>query len=301
MLLEEIRDGAVDSNTDITTVLRKCLVLAVKLGHDGFRQWVEQELNGYKDAAELPPYRVLHVDSLGTFLGGLGRQLSNVPVPVSNIPDEFRHMVATLPLIDPIAALVSLTKGNQDLQAPWSADLTALVADKFYVHMNLVQAWRVVPRNSIVGIVDTVRNRLLSFVLEIEKQYPEAGEKAAPAEAQPSSERVGQIFNTLIMGGTNPVAIGSSGFSQIGHQVVVAGDIASLRAHLVQLGVEKQDLDELETALSKDTPPKGGRFGTKVADWIGKMTGKAASGGWDVATGAGADLLATAIRAYYGM
>jgi hypothetical protein len=44
MLLHEIRDGAVDSMTDITTVLRKCLVLAVKLGHEDFRKWVEQEL-----------------------------------------------------------------------------------------------------------------------------------------------------------------------------------------------------------------------------------------------------------------
>jgi hypothetical protein len=31
------------------------------------------------------------------------------------------------------------------------------------------------------------------------------------------------------------------------------------------------------------------------------MTSKAVSGGWDVATGAGAELLAEALRSYYGL
>jgi hypothetical protein len=302
MLLQEIRDGAVDSNNDITTVLRKCLLLAAKLGHDGFRQWVEQELNGYQGKIEdLPPYRLLHVESLGVFVGSFGRQLNNAPIPTGLVPEELREFVARVPLVDPIASLVALAEneGGKELNAPWPADLTALVSDKFYDGMNLIKAWRVVSRNSIVGVVDTVRNRVLSFVLEIEKQYPEAGEKVG-AGAQPPPERVNQIFNTNIMGGTN-IALGASGFSQVGHQVVV-GNVASLRKYLGQLGVEKEDLDELETALAKDPKPKDAqRLGTRVAGWIGKMTGKAASGTWEVATGAGADLLATAIRSYYGM
>jgi hypothetical protein len=79
MLLQEIRDGAVDSKTDITTVLRKCLVLAAKLRHEGFRKWVEQELNGYQgDRDDLPPYRVLHVESLGYFVGRFGAQIATL-------------------------------------------------------------------------------------------------------------------------------------------------------------------------------------------------------------------------------
>jgi hypothetical protein len=135
-------------------------------------------------------------------------------------------------------------------------------------------------------------------VLEIEKQYPEAGEKA-DAAAQPTPDRVNQIFHTVIMGGTN-VALGSTGFTQTVHQVQ-AGNIGSLREHLAQYGVVKEDLDDLETAVGQDPKPKDPqRFGTRVAAWMGKMTTKAATGAWEVATSGAGELLAGAIRAYYG-
>jgi hypothetical protein len=61
-------------------------------------------------------------------------------------------------------------------------------------------------------------------------------------------------------------------------------------------------LEDLETALAKDPKPKDSRhFGSSVATWIGKMTAKAASGAWDVTTAGAGELLADAIRAYYGL
>jgi hypothetical protein len=112
---------------------------------------------------------------------------------------------------------------------------------------------------------------------------------------------VSQIFHTYITGSQAAnVAVGSSGFTQIGHQVQT-GNIASLRQHLAQYGVTKEDLDDLQTAVAQDPKPKDGRrFGSHVADWMGKMTTKAATGAWEVATSGAGDLLASAIRAYYG-
>jgi hypothetical protein len=178
MLLQEIRDGAVDGKTDISTVLRKSLVLATKLDHEGFKTWVEKELNGYGPNDELPPYRVLHVQSLGDFVGPFHSVARGLPIPPKNVPEKFRKVATTMSLTDTVAGLSTLLREREDeLIAPWPADLTAVLADKFYEGMNLVRAWRVVPRNLVAGVIDTVRNRLLGFVLEIEKQYPEAGEK----------------------------------------------------------------------------------------------------------------------------
>ncbi|MBA2598569.1 MAG: hypothetical protein H0V00_18260 [Chloroflexia bacterium] len=58
-LLDDIRDGAIRCSSDIDGVLRQCLLLAAKLGHEPFRQWVESELNGYPDRASLPDYRIV--------------------------------------------------------------------------------------------------------------------------------------------------------------------------------------------------------------------------------------------------
>jgi hypothetical protein len=68
-LLKEIQDAAVDSETDIVQVLRKCRVLASRLSHDQLKDWVQKELDGYDVADRLPEYRVKHCQSKGILLG----------------------------------------------------------------------------------------------------------------------------------------------------------------------------------------------------------------------------------------
>lgn len=156
-----------------------------------------------------------------------------------------------------------------------------------------------VPRSTVIGVLDAVRNRVLQFVLEIEEQAPDVGD-AKPGAASPiSAERVTQIFTTTIMGAAN-VAVGGQNVSQTAQ--VGVGDLESLRTYLTSLGVPTPDVAELEAALKKDGPPnKEGQFGSNIAGWIGKMVKKAAQGGWKIAVEAAAAVLAAAIRSYYGL
>ena len=48
-LLREIHNAAVDADTSVAVVLRKCKILATRLKHEPFKTWVEKELNGYTD------------------------------------------------------------------------------------------------------------------------------------------------------------------------------------------------------------------------------------------------------------
>jgi hypothetical protein len=154
-------------------------------------------------------------------------------------------------------------------------------------------------RGVIVGILDAVRNRVLKFVLEIEAQAPDAGEVALGG-VPISQERVTQIYNTNIWGGTN-IAVGSSSVTQTAQEVNV-GDLESLRRFLAGLGIEQADLNELEQAIRDDDKPRDTHsFGERVSAWIGKMTAKAASGAWKIAVPAAGNLLASAIRWYYGL
>lgn len=51
-----------------------------------------------------------------------------------------------------------------------------LCKTNFMKDMLLVSAQQVVPRSFFKSIVDTVRNKVLNFVLQIEKQAPDIGE-----------------------------------------------------------------------------------------------------------------------------
>jgi hypothetical protein len=82
-LLRDIQDAAVDPSTDVATLLRKCKILAVRLGSEEFKQWVDYELNGYDKVEDLPEYRILHTESFGTFAGPFGTSMNNALIPPS--------------------------------------------------------------------------------------------------------------------------------------------------------------------------------------------------------------------------
>ena len=61
-LLKEIQDLAVEPSVELSTLLRKCKILAARLGNPEFKVWVEFELNGYPDELTIPSYRVFPTD-----------------------------------------------------------------------------------------------------------------------------------------------------------------------------------------------------------------------------------------------
>lgn len=70
-LLREIQQAAAatDPAVDLPSLLRKCKILANRLGNPEFKQWVDFELKGYPDLAKLPDYRVFSVCIHGDFTG----------------------------------------------------------------------------------------------------------------------------------------------------------------------------------------------------------------------------------------
>ena len=80
-LLREIQNDAVNSNVKISDLLRKCKILAVRLGSTEFQSWINKELNGYSSEDELPEYRIIEVNSKGNFAGAFGASLTNIDIP----------------------------------------------------------------------------------------------------------------------------------------------------------------------------------------------------------------------------
>ena len=302
-LLRDIQNAAVDPNTDVVTLLRKCKILAVRLGSEEFKRWVDHELNGYDRAEDLPEYRILHTHSYGHFVGPFGSSLKNAPIPPACLPKDLRERIRKSYLGQPISAYASLIDREEksDALEQWPADMTALFGQKIYQGMNCLSAWKVIPHNALVALVDTIKTRILNFVLEIEEEAPDAGE-APPHQPPLPQEKVSQVFNTYITGNVQNVATGSSHFTQAGEFRVVEGDFSTLAEYLRSHGVANEDVEELKSAIDTDkkSEPKA-TFGKRVQAWLAKMVGKAASGAWQISTSAASTLLGEALSKYFGL
>jgi hypothetical protein len=234
-LLREIETAATESKIDISTVLRKAKILAARLQNPEFEDWVDHELNGYHDRSSLPTYRVLRAEVQGHLRDRSGLHWNGAPVMTSCLPKELRDCGEKSYCCQPIATIASMAARANDgneLQAPWPQELAIRFGAKGYNGCECLGAWQIVSPNALVGIVETVRNRILEFVLKIEAQNPDAGE--APPNSQPvPSEKVQMIFNNVFNASVGNFAQNSEHLSQS-----------------ISIGIQPQDLTRLVTDLT---------------------------------------------------
>src|SRR5438552_793602 len=89
-LLRGIQEGATSDAMSVSELLRRCQVFAARARVQELGDWVKHELNGYPADAELPEYRIFHGRATGHFMGPYQSGYKNVPLPVSNLPDDRR-------------------------------------------------------------------------------------------------------------------------------------------------------------------------------------------------------------------
>lgn len=301
-LLRDIQNAAVSKDTDVATLLRKCKILAVRLGNDEFKNWVDSELNGYESIDNLPEYRILHTISHGHFSGPYGSSLKDAPIPPSCLPEEFRDNITTSYLKLPISGYVSLVnnKEGKDAIEQWPADIIAHFGRKIYNDMNCLSAWKIIPLNALDALIDTIKTRILNFVLEIEREAPKAGE-ASPNQPPLPQERVNHVFYTYISGDVQNLATGSTNFSQSKNNKVIVNDVESLKKYLLSKGLDKKDIEEMQQAIEQDRQDNAKGFGERVQAWMAKMVGKAASGVWNVTVSVAGSLIGKALSDYFGL
>lgn len=197
---------------DLSIVLRKAKVMSYKLKNKDFRDWIENEFNGYARNDMLPRHRIIDTIAQGNFFDGY-RQFSNYSIPLENISKEYREAFNKIYLKQGIKELESLCEtadradGNT-LRMSIPTALVRLLDYKVFEGMQCFDAWRLLSKSQVAQVVDSTRNKLLDFILELADEYPEIKSDADLTKPIPN-EKIQQIFNYSIFGGKQNI-IGST-------------------------------------------------------------------------------------------
>jgi hypothetical protein len=300
-LIEEIQQEAIDSKSDLGSLLRKCKLLAARLGSRPLEDWLLWESNGYPDDVEVPGYRIWPLEVKGHFTGPFGSGLRNVPIPHISLPEKTRHAYQNYKCRQSIASIEAmLNKSEKGSLRVSTGDLAVALGTEVYQNQNCLQAWAEFGLNNLIELLNTVRNRILDFALAIWKEAPTAGEGSGSMTSDIEPGRVTQIFNTTVYGGAANL-VGSATNSPVSF-AVSQNDLSSLEKVLCDNGVQDSEMAELRTAITTEgRPQKGQGFGPAVSSWIAKMMKKAAEGSWAIGLKAAGSLLEKAITNYYGL
>lgn len=302
-LIHDIQAASIARDSDIPTLLRMCKLLAARISYQEFAEWVDQELNGYPSIKGLPDYRVVRVDSYGSFIGSFS-QADKLQISLSVLPQELQEQYRHAYMGSSISAYTALLSGEKSgsVQEPWPVALAVHNASKLTPNMQCVSAWKEIPIGAIVRLMDSVKTRVLGFAIDLEREAPNAGELPIGSQPPLSREKMTQIFNTNITGNVGNVANASSGFSQSSVIVVEPGNWQSLQDRLLELGLTAGDTEGLKTDLERALATGSQDEKTKTAStWIGRLAGKAATGVAGVGIEVAATGVAKAIASYFGL
>ncbi|EIX9581362.1 abortive phage resistance protein [Klebsiella pneumoniae] len=296
----ELQALAGDPSSDIVSVLLKAKMIAIKLNLNDLSEWLEYEIDGYPSANDIPKYRVGRgiVKAFNPYHGWF-------PVDFSNVPTEFIESASEFRITESISSM------NKAESAESKDGMLRITMPPKMVNL-LFGSDNIPPEvcwffsaNKLNHIVTTVRNKILTWSLELEKQgimgdgllFTQKEKDAAPMTI--TNNNTNNFHATV----NNAGAIGAGNTGDINqHNSISVGDIASLERELKSHGLDDNDVAELKQLVeqspkpaSKDEVEKG--FGS----WIGKMTGKAFTGALKIAGAAAPAVLTNAICCYFGI
>lgn len=238
-ILERIQADLLDESVSLSTILREAKVLAYQLGSDELDNWASQELDGYESGDELPDYRILQpLGHIGTWTNGYDI-VRNLQLPLALITDEsVKELIANLPIEYGIRKVERLAT-DSEINCFVPPDIVRLINfcinQKGWGYADLQFA---VSLHDFEQILDTVRNRLLDFVLKLGKTW-HLGDEPPPEDKMISL--VENLYKYNIQEGGNMTTFDQRG-QQLSDQYNAARDININ---------EVQDKNELANELEK--------------------------------------------------
>lgn len=310
-LVGDIRDGATDHTVPLPDLLRKCKILGKRLKYDPLIEWVDNELGGYPSEESLPPYRRGGRAQVSGNLSGFGySRMSRSPIPSACVEKEDRDILFSLKYLDSIAQYEAAVKyvqtiaaqdPDKHLSSPWPADFIAKYQSKIYEGWALTSAWREIPPGTFESILDQVRSRILTFMLEVEDRFPEVMEAEQPSSIPPVDSRdIGPVFQAIVYGDKNIITAG--GGNVVNVTELAAGDWKGLDTVLSDMGLDSDDIQGLREAIQADQEAAEAPVpGRAVKAWLGDIATRVASGSVSLSGSAAGSTIATLVMKYLGV
>jgi hypothetical protein len=244
-LIEEIQRDAFDQKIPVSALLRKVKAAASKLNLPPTQKWVEQELNGYKEAP--PEYRELY-----------GKPKAFNPyngwIPIIFDDQRMNESLAACSVRQSIASIEALLEQNETSHVNFPMppgmilELNKMLDVRFgtmAVHLSTSQ---------IHGLLDAVRNLVLEWALKLER----AGISGEGMSFNKDEKQLASAASTTFNIGTIGSMVGnlgsqnSSGAISVSYIAVneIEDVVEQLTPHVAALKAAGADAKLLDTSLA---------------------------------------------------
>ncbi|MBA8329551.1 hypothetical protein HVX13_06005 [Citrobacter freundii] len=302
--LEEIIQILSSGNEGVTNALLKTKILLFSIGKKELAAWVNYEINGYPDNAQLPDYRIVSTRILADLNNGV-RHYNAFPLPISYLEDDDYEDATQSEVrlsISQVENLVLNAGDNHTLQQPIPLDIAYLKYCKSIERgYEMTRCYKEIALHNFVSILTQVRSRLLDFTLELSDHVDEIpGEKSMMEKLK--NIDTASLFHNSIFGDNTVINFGNENNISVTNNIS-KNDLESLKKYLTEQGFSQDDVRDLEIAITSDGPiaPRNGNYGQSVSNWLANVVGKAAHGAMGIGIAVVTEVATLALKKYYGL
>lgn len=207
-LIDEIIDILSVDEHNLINALLKTKILLHKLGKSDLIEWVNNEINGYSEAAEVPPYRTVNAQVLANF-ANMAYQYSRHPISLSHLDEDYRKSLETTKLRQSLGVLEEFVSNDScSIQSPIPIEANHLLGKGLDSSYKIQRAWCEISTTAITQILIEVRSRLLDFILELSGKF---GEDLSDKEVKDISDELDAnvMFKNAIFGDNTTILVGN--------------------------------------------------------------------------------------------
>ena len=176
-MIKKIVEELIDKKNSLINPLLKAKVLASRIKNKSLADWVEKEINGYKNES-IPDYRIVNANAIcDIYINGSPYKVST-PFPISFLKDKkIREIFTTIELRDGVESMENyFLDGNDSITRPLGVDfenaITLAIKENGFVgriHNLSISTYK----TEVIQTISVIRNKFLNLMLEIEADFPD--------------------------------------------------------------------------------------------------------------------------------
>lgn len=154
----ELQQMTLDNSVNVEKLLREAYLLSIKLMHKDMEEWINNELNGYKDVDNLPDYRYLH--------GELKAYNHGRWIPMQFEKKEQAEFFSVAPFKEAISGIVETYNNSSNGVASYS------ITDEWTQILNKSGSFSTIynffiPTGQLKQVICSVQNTILRWTIEL--------------------------------------------------------------------------------------------------------------------------------------
>lgn len=300
-MLDDIIESLSDESKALTGILLKTKVLLSSIEQPEAITWVNAELNGYAQDAEVPPYRILHAQLRGA-IRCFNAQSGDHQLPTMHLSETMRQSVEKIPLRGSLSSIEDLltrhanspNEGNFHFPHPMEANgiFGRGLAEGWVVN----SAWSAVEPSQMAAILTQVRSRLLDFLLALRSRAGENASNTAVKEKTSGMDVQGAFQGAVFRGDNVFINMGNENRIKV-TSTRIDSDQRLFEA-LHEAEVPADEIALLKKAIAQDRCAGTPSLTRATGAWYESLLAKAKKGAVRIGTGVVTETVAALIVAY---